>query len=121
MEITPKVKEYLENSTCHQASPVAVNEVQVWTQHSVLQAIEIALEEQSAIFQEQFEERMIEYFKSVDIVDKVNLGQYILVALAGININTNAENSVLKTEFTHTDKKRYKAKMVITQKEMSNQ
>ena len=120
MEITPKVKEYLENTTCHQNSPIAINEVQVWTQDSVLQAIKIALEEQSAIFQEQFEEQMIAYFKSVDIVDKMNLGQYILVALAGINIDANADRSVLKCEFTHKNGKTYKAKSVITQKEISN-
>lgn len=69
------------------------------------------------ISQERINEELTRFVSSVEVGDKIQLGHYILVALSGMAIDANSCETILSTEFTHS-KKRYKAKMLITQEEV---
>ena len=67
--------------------------------------------------QEQIDMKIVEHIKSIEIDDKLKLGQYILCAISGMAIDINSAKTTLSTEFIHKGK-RYKAEMLITQKEV---
>lgn len=60
---------------------------------------------------------MVEYIKSNKPEDKLKLGTYSLAAISGMAINDNAAKTSLSIDFDHKEK-RYRAKVVITQKEI---
>ena len=72
---------------------------------------------EQSMSQEQIDMKIVEHIKSIEIDDKLKLGQYILCAISGMAIDINSAKTTLSTEFTHKGK-RYKAEMLITQKEV---
>ena len=72
---------------------------------------------EQSMSQEQIDMKIVEHIKSIEIDDKLKLGQYILCAISGMAIDINSAKTTLSTEFIHKGK-RYKAEMLITQKEV---
>lgn len=67
--------------------------------------------------QEQLDLKLAEYINSTELDDKLKLGEYSLVSISSMAIDINSAKTTLSTEFTHNGK-RYKAEMLITQKEI---
>lgn len=67
--------------------------------------------------QEQLDLKLAEYINSTELDDKLKLGEYSLVSISSMAIDINLAKTTLSTEFTHNGK-RYKAEMLITQKEI---
>ena len=66
--------------------------------------------------QEQIDKLLTQYIGSVDTLDKMKIAQYVLIVLAQMAVDTNAETVKLSTDLTYKDK-RYNAQMVISFKE----
>ena len=67
--------------------------------------------------QEQIDIKLSEYINSTKSEDKLKIGQFSLITISSMAIDANSAKTTLSTEFTHKGK-RYKAEMLITQKEV---
>ena len=67
--------------------------------------------------QEHIDIKLSEYINSTKSEDKLKIGQFSLITISSMAIDANSAKTTLSTEFTHKGK-RYKAEMLITQKEV---
>lgn len=67
--------------------------------------------------QEQIDIKLSEYINSSKTEDKLQFGLFSLITISSMAIDANSAKTTLSTEFTHKGK-RYKAEMLITQKEV---
>lgn len=72
-----------------------------------------------ALSQEQIDTKLSEYINSTKTEDKLKIGQFSLIIISSMAIDANSAKTTLSTEFTHKGK-RYKAEMLITQKEIKS-
>lgn len=70
--------------------------------------------------QEQIDTKLSEYINSTKVEDKLKIGQFSLITISSMAIDANSAKTTLSTEFTHKGK-RYKAEMLITQKEIKSE
>lgn len=70
-----------------------------------------------ALSQEQIDTTLSDYINSTKAEDKLQFGLFSLISISSMAIDANSAKTTLSTEFTHKDK-RYKAEMLITQKEV---
>lgn len=73
-----------------------------------------------ALSQEQIDTKLSEYINSTKTEDKLKIGQFSLITISSMAIDANSAKTTLSTEFTHKGK-RYKAEMLITQKEIKSE
>lgn len=69
--------------------------------------------------QEQIDIKLSEYINSTKSEDKLKIGLFSLITISSMAIDANSAKTTLSTEFTHKGK-RYKAEMLITQKEIKS-